>query len=120
MVFLVPSLAFRYVFSCILGENLINTTVQVGLVALAILVTRSSVASLQAKQGLPVGTQMAGWVTFGKMSCFSIFHFVAHFLKLKGLRLLSGYRVVSLARKSLQYTHTRSHPARRNCDFTKS
>ncbi|TKA70204.1 hypothetical protein B0A55_07013 [Friedmanniomyces simplex] len=36
---------------------------QVGLIALAMLVTRSSVASLQAKQGLPLGTQMAGWFT---------------------------------------------------------
>ncbi|EAW16434.1 GPI ethanolamine phosphate transferase 1 [Aspergillus fischeri NRRL 181] len=36
---------------------------QVGLVALAMLVTRSSVASLQMKQGLPLGTQIAGWAT---------------------------------------------------------
>ncbi|GAM88281.1 hypothetical protein ANO11243_063140 [Dothideomycetidae sp. 11243] len=35
---------------------------QVGLVALAIVVTRSSVASLQAKTGLPLGTQVLGWV----------------------------------------------------------
>ncbi|KAK4499371.1 hypothetical protein PRZ48_009884 [Zasmidium cellare] len=37
--------------------------VQVGLIALAMIVTRSSVASLQAKQGLPLGTQMLGWFT---------------------------------------------------------
>jgi phosphatidylinositol glycan class N len=37
--------------------------VQVGLVALAMLVTRSSVFSLQAKQGLPLGTQVVGWIT---------------------------------------------------------
>ncbi|KAF2718595.1 PigN-domain-containing protein [Polychaeton citri CBS 116435] len=37
--------------------------VQVGLVALAMAVTRSSVASLQAKQGLPLGTQAVGWIT---------------------------------------------------------
>lgn len=37
--------------------------VQVGLVALAMLVTRTSVASLQAKQGLPLGAQVVGWVT---------------------------------------------------------
>ncbi|KAK4890428.1 Glycosyl phosphatidyl inositol anchor synthesis [Elasticomyces elasticus] len=36
---------------------------QVGLVALAMVVTRSSVASLQAKQGLPLGTQLVGWFT---------------------------------------------------------
>lgn len=45
---------------------------QVGLVALAILVTRSSVASLQTKQGLPLGTQIAGWATLGKY-CFGFF-----------------------------------------------
>ncbi|TKA55107.1 hypothetical protein B0A55_12790, partial [Friedmanniomyces simplex] len=45
---------------------------QVGLIALAMLVTRSSVASLQAKQGLPLGTQMAGWFTLdSKMSLLS-------------------------------------------------
>ncbi|KAF2484984.1 Phosphatidylinositolglycan class N-domain-containing protein [Neohortaea acidophila] len=37
--------------------------VQVGLIALAMLVTRSSVASLQTKQGLPLGTQAVGWIT---------------------------------------------------------
>lgn len=37
--------------------------VQVGLVALSMLVTRSSVTSLQAKQGLPLGTQVVGWIT---------------------------------------------------------
>ncbi|KAL4744488.1 hypothetical protein BDW72DRAFT_208972 [Aspergillus terricola var. indicus] len=36
---------------------------QAGLVALAMLVTRSSVASLQTKQGLPLATQIAGWAT---------------------------------------------------------
>lgn len=36
---------------------------QVGLVALAMVVTRSSVFSLQAKQGLPLGTQVVGWFT---------------------------------------------------------
>ncbi|KAF2217807.1 hypothetical protein CERZMDRAFT_55215 [Cercospora zeae-maydis SCOH1-5] len=36
---------------------------QVGLVALAMFVTRSSVASLQAKTGLPLGTQILGWIT---------------------------------------------------------
>lgn len=48
---------------------------QVGLVALAMLVTRSSVASLQTKQGLPLGTQIAGWATLGKYSVLVSFFF---------------------------------------------
>jgi phosphatidylinositol glycan class N len=47
--------------------------VQVGLVVLAIFVTRSSVVSLQAKQGLPLGTQLVGWLTMSKhLPTFSI------------------------------------------------
>ena len=46
---------------CILG-------VQVGLILLAMIVTRSSVASLQAKKGLPTGNQVVGWVVLGKAS----------------------------------------------------
>ena len=40
--------------------------VQVGLVALAVVVTRSSVLSLQAKQGLPRGNQVVGWLVLSK------------------------------------------------------
>ncbi|KAH0026935.1 PigN-domain-containing protein, partial [Aureobasidium melanogenum] len=40
----------------------ILTGVQIGLVALAMIVTRSSVASLQAKTGLPLGAQVTGWI----------------------------------------------------------
>ena len=36
--------------------------VQVGLIALSMVVTSSSVASLQAKQGLPIGNQVVGWL----------------------------------------------------------
>ena len=36
--------------------------IQVGLIVLAMIVTRSSVASIQAKRGLPVGNQMVGWL----------------------------------------------------------
>ncbi|EKG17393.1 Type I phosphodiesterase/nucleotide pyrophosphatase/phosphate transferase [Macrophomina phaseolina MS6] len=35
---------------------------QVGLIALAMLVTKSSVVALQAKEGLPLGSQVVGWV----------------------------------------------------------
>jgi GPI ethanolamine phosphate transferase 1 len=38
--------------------------VQVGLVLLAMLVTRSSVSSIQSNQGLPLGTQIVGWLVF--------------------------------------------------------
>ncbi|ROW14531.1 hypothetical protein VPNG_03116 [Cytospora leucostoma] len=38
--------------------------IQVGLVALAMFVTRSSALSLQAKQGLPRGNQIVGWLVF--------------------------------------------------------
>ena len=40
--------------------------IQVGLILLAMIVTRSSVASLQAKQGLPVGNQVVGWTVLGR------------------------------------------------------
>ena len=36
--------------------------VQVGLIVLAMIVTSSSVASLQAKRGLPIGNQVVGWL----------------------------------------------------------
>lgn len=40
--------------------------VQLGMVLLAVVVTRSSVFSLQARQGLPFGNLVVGWVVFGK------------------------------------------------------
>lgn len=36
--------------------------IQTGIVALTIIVTRSSIASLQAKQGLPLGNQVVSWL----------------------------------------------------------
>lgn len=39
---------------------------QIGLIMLAMFVTRSSIASLQAKQGLPLGNQVIGWLIIGK------------------------------------------------------
>ena len=38
---------------------------QIGLIMLAMFVTRSSVASLQAKEGLPLGNQVVGWLILG-------------------------------------------------------
>ena len=36
--------------------------IQVGLIALSMIVTSSSAASLQAKRGLPIGNQVVGWL----------------------------------------------------------
>jgi phosphatidylinositol glycan class N len=38
------------------------------MILLAVIVTRSSVASLQAKEGLPLGNQVVGWFVLGKFS----------------------------------------------------
>lgn len=35
---------------------------QIGLIMLAMFVTQSSIASLQAKRGLPLGNQVIGWL----------------------------------------------------------
>jgi len=43
--------------------------IQLGMVLLAVIVTRSSVYSLQARQGLPFGNLVVGWVVFGKGEC---------------------------------------------------
>ena len=43
--------------------------VQIGLIVLAMIVTSSSIRSLQAKRGLPVGNQVVGWFVLGK--CFT-------------------------------------------------
>ena len=39
--------------------------VQIGLIVLATIITRSSVMSLQAKRGLPKGNQVMGWIILG-------------------------------------------------------
>ena len=39
---------------------------QIGLIGLAMIVTRSSVISLQAKRGLPLGNQVIGWTVLSK------------------------------------------------------
>ena len=42
--------------------------IQLGLIVLAMVVTRSSIISLQAKRGLPVGNQILGWLVLGMIS----------------------------------------------------
>jgi GPI ethanolamine phosphate transferase 1 len=42
------------------------TGVQIGLIVLAMFVTRSSALSLQAKQGLPRGNQAVGWLVMSE------------------------------------------------------
>ncbi|KIX02331.1 uncharacterized protein Z518_08272 [Rhinocladiella mackenziei CBS 650.93] len=37
---------------------------QIGIILLTVIVTRSSIASLQAKKGLPLGNQVVGWFVF--------------------------------------------------------
>lgn len=44
----------------------ILTGIQVGLIILSMIVTRSTALSLQAKQGLPLGNQVVGWIVLGK------------------------------------------------------
>ncbi|KAJ9606930.1 Glycosyl phosphatidyl inositol anchor synthesis [Cladophialophora chaetospira] len=47
------------------GPNVLSRTLmglQTGVILLTVFVTRSSVASLQAKKGLPLGNQVVGWV----------------------------------------------------------
>ena len=42
--------------------------VQVGQIVLAMVITRSSIISLQAKRGLPLGNQVAGWMVLRRHS----------------------------------------------------
>jgi phosphatidylinositol glycan class N len=42
--------------------------VQVGLIILAMVVTQSAVSSIQAKEGLSLGTQVVGWAVTGMKS----------------------------------------------------
>lgn len=43
-------------------------SVQLGLVALSMIVTKSSIYHVQARQGLPLGVLVVGWATLGKSS----------------------------------------------------
>lgn len=53
----------RLFWASLLTESFV---LQIGLIVLSMLVTRSSVLSLQAKQGLPAGNQAVGWLVLGK------------------------------------------------------
>ncbi|KAJ5708200.1 GPI ethanolamine phosphate transferase 1 [Penicillium malachiteum] len=56
-----------------LGSRVVMGT-QVGLVLLALIVTRSSVSFLQARQGLPIGNQVVGWGVLGASVVLPFFH----------------------------------------------
>jgi phosphatidylinositol glycan class N len=49
------------------GRSLSRTIIgfQIGLIILAMIVTQSAVSSLQAKEGLSLGTQVVGWAVTG-------------------------------------------------------
>ena len=42
--------------------------IQIGLIVLAMIVTRSSIKSIQAKKGLPAGNQVVGWLVLSMRS----------------------------------------------------
>ena len=50
------------------GDGLSRSIVgiQIGLIVLAMIVTRSSIDSIQAKRGLPAGNQLVGWLVLSK------------------------------------------------------
>ncbi|KAL2429970.1 GPI ethanolamine phosphate transferase 1 [Exophiala dermatitidis] len=60
--------------------NVLSRTImglQVGIILLTIIVTRSSVASIQAKKGLPLGNQVVGWFVFVASIILPFVHRVA-------------------------------------------
>lgn len=66
------------------GSNSLSQTilgVQIGLILLAMIVTWSSIASLQAKRGLPLGNQAVGWLVLSTASLFSSIIYSRAFLK---------------------------------------
>jgi phosphatidylinositol glycan class N len=52
--------------------------VQLGLVALSMVVTNSSIHYVHAKQGLPLGVLVVGWATLGKLSHLNLWRLVAN------------------------------------------
>lgn len=62
------------------------------MILLAVIVTRSTVASLQAKQGLPLGNQVVGWLVLSELLflilCLGPFFDIAPALEMIGLLVL--------------------------------
>lgn len=56
------SSATKYSSSTVDYLSKIILGIQIGLVILAMIVTKSSIISLQAKLGLPIGNQVVGWI----------------------------------------------------------
>jgi phosphatidylinositol glycan class N len=59
------------------GKPIVSRTVfgiQIGLVVLSMIVTRLSIDSIVSRQGLPIGTQIVGWLT---LSMLIDFHHIA-------------------------------------------
>lgn len=63
--------------------------VQIGLILLAMIVTRSSIASLQAKRGLPLGNQGVGWLVLSTTNLFTFTNLSRFFYKKKLNELIS-------------------------------
>ena len=61
------------------GLSRIILGVQIGLILLAMVITRSSVSSLQAKRGLPLGNQVTGWIVLSKFM-FILDEYVWHLM----------------------------------------
>lgn len=64
------------------GSNSLSQSVlgvQIGLILLAMIVTPSSIASLQAKRGLPLGNQVVGWLVLSTPSLFTFTQFLTVF-----------------------------------------
>lgn len=46
--------------------------IQIGLIALSVIVTKSSIESLQSRNGLPLGNQVVGWIVLGEYRSFEL------------------------------------------------
>ena len=46
--------------------------VQIGLIVLAMIVTQSSIASIQARKGLPAGNQLVGWLVLSMQNSMTL------------------------------------------------